>query len=266
MHFTLESIDEKFMRKVLSAHSKTPIEMLYLENGYIPVQFIIMTRRLNFLWYILQQDPKSLLFQFFNAQLNNPIKGDWILTVKDDLKALKIDLDFDSIKKLSKTKFKMMVKDRTKATALQYLIKLQGQHSKSQNIEYQNLHLQDYLKSGSNLTIQEKAFIFAARTRMIELNCNFKQGKLDLKCRKCHAFDETQEHLLKCQALCDNSLVTSNPKYHDLFCNDKFKVGTVGRILLAKFKQLKSETDNCNAMCTNVSLCAATDTISVDLD
>ena len=32
--------------------------------------------------------------------------------------------------------------------------------------------------------------------------------------------------------------MTSNPKYHDLFCNDKFKVGTVGRILLAKFKQL----------------------------
>ena len=53
--------------------------------------------------------------------------------------------------------------------------------------------------------------------------------------------------------------MTSTPKYHDLFCNDKFKVWTIGRILLAKFKQLKSDTDNnCNAMCTNVLLGAAT--------
>ena len=132
------------MRRVLSAHSKTPMEMLYLECGYIPVQFILKSRRLNFLWYILQQDPKSLLFEFFNAQLNNPIKGDWILTVKDDLKDLKIDLNFDSIKKLSKTKFKMIVKDKTNITALQHLIKLQGEHSKSQNIKYQSLQLQDY--------------------------------------------------------------------------------------------------------------------------
>ena len=200
------------MRRVLSAHSKTPMEMLYLECGYIPVQFILKSRRLNFLWYILQQDPKSLLFEFFNAQLNNPIKGDWILTVKDDLKDLKIDLNFDSIKKLSKTKFKMIVKDKTNITALQHLIKLQGEHSKSQNIKYQSLQLQDYLKAGSNLTIQEKIFIFAARTRMINLYCNFKQGKSDLKCRKCHVFDETQEHLLICQALSDNSLMTSTPR------------------------------------------------------
>ena len=103
---------------------------------------------------------------------------------------------------------------------------------------------------------------------MIDLYCNFKQGKSDLKCRKCHVFDETQEHLLICQALSDNSLVTSTPNYHDLFSNDKVKIGTIGRILMAKFKLLNTDnySNNCKATCTNVSLDAATDTISVDLD
>ena len=47
------------------------------------------------------------------------------------------------------------------------------------------------------------------------------------------------------------------------------KVGTIRRILLAKFKLLKSDNDsnnNCKATWTNVSLLAATDTISLDLD
>ena len=81
----LESIDVKYMRRVLSAHSKTPIEMLYLENGFTPIRFILMSRRLNFLWYILQQKPNSLLNKFFSAQLANPKNGDWVLTVKNDL-------------------------------------------------------------------------------------------------------------------------------------------------------------------------------------
>ena len=102
----LESIDVKYMRRVLSAHSKTPIEMLYLENGFTPIRFILMSRRLNFLWYILQQKPNSLLNKFFSAQLANPKNGDWVLTVKNDLVDLQIDLNFDDIQRLSKSKFK----------------------------------------------------------------------------------------------------------------------------------------------------------------
>ena len=36
----LEAIDEKFIRKILFAHSKTPVELLYLETGLIPIQSI----------------------------------------------------------------------------------------------------------------------------------------------------------------------------------------------------------------------------------
>ena len=45
----LEKIDEKIMRKVLECPSKTPIHIMYLELGWLPLRFIVQSRRLNFL-------------------------------------------------------------------------------------------------------------------------------------------------------------------------------------------------------------------------
>ena len=52
----LESVDETLLRKIFSAHSKTPVETLYFESGNTPVRFILMSRRLNFLKYIVDED------------------------------------------------------------------------------------------------------------------------------------------------------------------------------------------------------------------
>ena len=174
-------------------------------------------------------------------------------------------MSFDDIQRTAKSKFKKIVKEQIRLSALKHLQKLQESHSKAQNLSFKCLQLQDYLKPGGNLTINEKSFIFAARTRMINVRCNFKQGKNDLSCRKCHTFDETQEHLLLCSALSDNSLVTSTPNYLDLFSDDKAKIATIGRLLLEKFKLLNTEIINCNATCTDSSG-AATDFIAVDLE
>ena len=49
----LEEVDESLLRNILKAHSKTPIEALYLELDCLPLRFHLMSRRLNFLHYIL---------------------------------------------------------------------------------------------------------------------------------------------------------------------------------------------------------------------
>ena len=88
----LESVDEILLRKIFSAHSKTPLETLYLESGNIPIRFILMSRRLNFLHYILNEDDESLLRTFFTAKRESPVKGDWVMMVTEDMKELGIDL------------------------------------------------------------------------------------------------------------------------------------------------------------------------------
>ena len=86
----LEKEDEHFMRKVLGCPSKTPKHLMYLELGWLPLRFIIQSRRINFLKYILNQKETSLVKQVFNEQNSNPQKGDWVKLVKKDIRKLKI--------------------------------------------------------------------------------------------------------------------------------------------------------------------------------
>ena len=91
------------------------------------------------------------------------------------------------------------------------------------------------------MSTQMKAFIFTLRSQMVDGKCNFKNGKTDLKCRKCLTENEDQEHLLKCVALSDNSVWSYSselPIYKVLFTNDKIKIKNIGQILHAKFTSL----------------------------
>ena len=74
---------------------------------------------------------------------------------------------------------------------------------------------------------------------MLDLKGNFKTGMSDRRCRKCEATEETQQHLLDCTALGDNSLVLGSPRYDDLFGADP---STIGKILQYKFKLLVQQT------------------------
>ena len=71
---------------------------------------------------------------------------------------------------------------------------------------------------------------------MLDLKGNFKTGMSDRKCRKCEATEETQQHLLDCPSLSDNSVVLGTPSHDDLFGAKPY---IIGKILQSKFKLLK---------------------------
>ena len=246
----LESVDEMLLRKVLYAHSKTAKELLYLETGSIPIRFILMSKRLTFLHYILNEEENSLIHEVFTAQCNNPVKGDWVLTVQENLNELDIKMTFLEIKTTPKDMFKNIVKEKVQTAAFDYLTKIQKTHSKSINIEYKKLELQGYLKS-KHTNIKQKSFIFGARTRMLDLKCNFKIGQINLQCRKCSQSEEDQKHLLVCPALADNSVVDAGffPQYEDLYSDSTEKIENIGKILMTRFKLFNAN---------NASMCADT--------
>ena len=70
--------------------------------GLIPLRYIAKARRLMFLHYILNEDENSLIFKFFQAQIQNPLPGDWVLTVEQDLHILNLNFNLQSIKCLTK--------------------------------------------------------------------------------------------------------------------------------------------------------------------
>ena len=119
--------------------------------------------------------------------------------VKQDIEDLELDMTFDQIKQYSKEAFKDIVKKHVIAAAFKYLINLQKTHSKAKMMKYSELNLQQYLDSDFNpMTNKEKIFAFAARSHMLDLKCNFKLGKVDLKCSLGCDQDESQHQSDSC--------------------------------------------------------------------
>ena len=151
--------------------------------------------------------------------------------------------------------------------AFEYLTKIQSTHTKSKQIEYKCLELQNYLKAGNDMTIQEKCFVFKARSHCVQVKCNFKVGLSDLKCRQCGIEDERQDHIMTCIALEDNSVSNQNmPKYSEIFSDDPVKITIIGRILQRKFKNLTNNQPNPCAHNSGAALDNIVPLLSNDLD
>ena len=191
-------------------------------------------------------------------------------TVKQDLADLEINLSFEEIARISKDAFKEIVKKKVKKGALEYLQNLQQTHSKAKNLVYDELDLQLYLKSGTNkMTINEKSFTFALRSRTIDVNCNKLQGQINVKCRLGCDQDESQPHLLHCSALRDSTIVKDLPVYEDIHGKSVEKIETLSKIIQQKFKLFieTAETPQVNssqASSTSASINSCKNNVIID--
>ena len=123
---------------------------------------------------------------------------------------------------LSKYKFKKLLNEKTKEKSLKYLIKKKETHSKTENLNYNNLECQSYLKSDSKLKNEEKQLLFKFRTRMSNLKINFRNGYTDLTCKLGCNEDESQQHLFNCEILlrkCEDLANNIKVEYEDIFGN-----------------------------------------------
>ena len=105
----LEEIDETLLRRILNAHSKTPLEALYLELGCLPLRYIIKARRINYLRYLANLKEDELLYEFYKAQVNFPGKGDWITTVLNDIEDIGLNINIENLRGVKKVAFKKAV-------------------------------------------------------------------------------------------------------------------------------------------------------------
>ena len=216
----LEILDNILLRKFLSAHSKVATEILFYDLGVYPLRFYIVSKRVNFLHYVLNRPESDLTKQFLLTQEAHPVKNDWTITVKKDLEFLGMSSKFNVIKTIKKETFSKSVKERILACALDHLNLLKSKHSKSTNLQYNGLQLQSYLKS-SAISKNEAQSIFAYRTRTKMVKENFRsQFTNDLTCPEsdCDSTDN-QRHLL------DHSDINGCVNYDKMFteedCKDK---------------------------------------------
>ena len=137
-----------------------------------------------------------MLHKFFQAQYENPSKGDWTEQIKLDLKELNIEEDLGNLKSMSENKFKEMIKIKMKENVLDSLNERKLVHSKMENLFYTDLNTQDYLLSDETTT-QQKGNLFLFRTRMADFIDNFRGGNEPLPCRICGMHLDSQSHSVK---------------------------------------------------------------------
>ena len=134
---------------------------------------------------------------------------------------------------MKKSRFKKLVKEACKDTALNYLnseIKKRNL-KKLQKIKYTKLETQDYLLS-NKLSIRQKKIIFKARTGMLNVGYNFGQH---IKCFMCKLEDDNESHLFKCIMLkmsCPEIIEHSKLSFNLVFSQDMTQVANISNILI----------------------------------
>ena len=192
----IERIEEGFLRKILNTTRGCPISQLYLETGQWPARYQIIKLRMLFLKSILDQDERSMVKRFFKIQIQQPRKGDWVSSCKMDLEKMKIELNFQEIRMMTKEHFLKIINCKLEENALEYLLKKRG--SKGKEIFYNNLEMAEYLMPHNDkLSTEEKRSLFAVRNRMVNIGNNF--GKIEI-CEKCK-MNEDMEHIYNCKYL-----------------------------------------------------------------
>ena len=187
----LEQADRIFFRRLFEVPNCTAIEAFHLETSTIPVRFLVMKKRLNYYWNILQMDESELVKKVYNGQRSMSVKNNWFLNIKSDSEECDINLSESEIRSMKQHSFSKLVKEKISSVSAQYLINLRGKHTKSVNLKYSE-EMQPYLRN-EELSIQNKKLMFRIKNRLIDVNTNFKRKyKNNLECRLCSAPEKSQ--------------------------------------------------------------------------
>ena len=127
-----------------------------------------------------------MLSKFFRAQFAFPVKGDWTEQVKTDLKDFGIRENLDQIKARSSDSFKCLVKKHAKSYALSTILVKKEMHTKLDNLKYQKLEMQEFLRN-QEISVNQAKILLKYRT-----------GMADYKCGK---HQDSQEEIFDCEVV-----------------------------------------------------------------
>ena len=143
--------DKYLLRKLFQTVQSCPVIALYCETNVLPLRFVLMGRRLMFLWTILNKPDSEFVRQVYNTQLLFPVHNDWVYQIRSDKELTGIDLSDNEIKLMSKYRFKKLVKEKLEGLMDEYIDL--NKSSKTKFIHKREF--QEYLQT-DKLTLKQK--------------------------------------------------------------------------------------------------------------
>merc|ERR1719319_100521 len=106
----LEKPDFILQEKLFSVKASKAFQ--YLEFGILPAKYVIMGRRLKFWKYILNEGNESMIRQVYEEQKKDSKKGDFNYLIKEDMKEIKLEVEDEHVRNMSKVKWKTVVNEK----------------------------------------------------------------------------------------------------------------------------------------------------------
>ena len=223
----LEKVDQALLRGLLNAHSKIPIEALFLETCSVPIQYIVASRRLMYLHSILQKSSTEMVRKVFEEQKVNTSPGDFCELVSADKDMIELKLSDIEIANMKKEKFRSIVKAKIRQSSFKYLKTIKAGHSKMDRLSYTQFEMAQYLNSPL-FNSESMKLLLALRTRTVEgIKNDFRGMFADIVCPLQCGETDTIEHILKCSVLRQNhssdTILQHDIEYEDIFSSEVMK-------------------------------------------
>ena len=192
----LEKPDISLLRQIPSKSGNPSKCFLQLELGIIPVKFVIMQKRMNFLYYILNESMDSMLSQVYMAQKEDSRKGDFIDLTNRDRESLNIEYEDEEIKSMTKHSWKKFVKEKVKLAAFTELKNKNSRKEKTKEIHFEELKLSEYLEENERTTLSQ--IIFSIRSKTMDIK-EYQPWKYENNnCIACGISAETIQYFVSC--------------------------------------------------------------------
>ena len=216
---SFQRIEQTFFRKILQAHSKTPIEAIYLELGVIPLRYHLIRRRILYLHDIMNRNADELTTMVVEAQKVKSYKGDFYPQVMEDM--IELGITNDDLAQGKET-LREKLKAKSKECAFKELIEKAKSHTKIREDIYTNLDGAMHYNN-SRFTPDVSNLIFRLRTRTFMVKNNFRNNyrNTNTLCPLCEEHNDDQDHLLQCCKILAEYKRKITCKMDDIYSNNE---------------------------------------------
>ena len=192
----LQTIQLKFLKRMMQAPNSTPNCFVFLELGLLPIQYEIHKCQLSFLHHVLHLQPTKPVSQIYHQQLNFSHEPNWGNSVENLLKTY--DLCITDIQHMTKDEWKLVANNAIESHAFLSLKSEALLKIKTSHLTYESFKPQPYL-----FTCVPRVASFLFRLRSKSLNCrnNHHSSNPNLTCRHCNTSIESQQHIINCRTV-----------------------------------------------------------------
>ena len=190
----LTSAQNKYLKWMLHTPRGTCTSFTLLELGLLPISQEIVLRKFNFLHHILTLPTNDPVKAAYNEQKLYASELNWYNEICALMEQYGLELDEESISRLSKCKWKEISTAAVRQTTLEELYLDCTSKSKTANVpRYADLEQQEYLMC---LSPKRARIYFQLRAGVFDFKCNRSYKYTDETCRLCGNGLENTDHII----------------------------------------------------------------------